>query len=87
MANNMSKPTPHERREWARMATDAYRTGHNFYWHQYSAVAAAGDTLPLPVFDALQRVYRMWLADGWTAIDGPYPTHDQAKLRTMGLTS
>ena len=63
-------PTAHERRGWSRMATDAYRTGHHFYGRRYSAAAAVGDTLPVAVFDTLQRVYRIWLIDGWSALEG-----------------
>ena len=63
-------PTAHARSEWLRIAADAYRTGRNVYGHRYSVASATGDTLPLAVYDTLQRVYRMWLNDGWKAVDG-----------------
>ena len=59
--------TAHEASEWARMAQDAYRNGHNFYGHRYSAAAAtlAGKQVNTEVYDTLQRHYRTWLIWGW----------------------
>jgi hypothetical protein len=61
-------PNAHERAEWARMAQDAYKHGHTFYGHRYSAQAALGGPRPVDVYDTLQRVYRQWLVFGWSAI-------------------
>lgn len=60
-------PTEHDKREWARMAADAYKSGRNGVGHRYSAAAAlpAGATMPTPRYDALQVGYRSWLVRGW----------------------
>jgi hypothetical protein len=36
MATQHITPTEHEKREWSRMATDAYKTGRNAIGHRYS---------------------------------------------------
>jgi hypothetical protein len=66
-------PTAHEKAEWSRMAQDAYASDRNFYGHRYSGAAALrhDDTLPLTVFDTLQRVYRLWLVGGWANVEHP----------------
>lgn len=57
------QPTQHEKSEWARMAKAAYKTGHNFTGHRYSAKAALpnGAAIDLAAFDTLQMHYRAWL--------------------------
>ena len=64
-------PTQHEKNEWSRLAQDAYRTGHNFYGHRYSAMSAwpTDATMRIDVFDTLQDTYREWLLRGWVNID------------------
>lgn len=63
-------PTEHERAEWSRMASDAYKTGRNFWGHRYS-VAATWNAVRIGVFDTLQHHYRLWLIGGWDAIENP----------------
>lgn len=59
----------HDRREWQRMAQDAYRSGHNAYGHRFSVAAATWpERVPTTTFDALQHVYRAWLVSGWRDI-------------------
>lgn len=49
------------------MAQDAYRNGHNFEGHRFSAYAARreGQALRQDVYDTLRRLYRTWLLSGW----------------------
>ena len=63
--------TEHERNEWQRLAVDAYRTGRNFYGHQYSVQAATAKDLPLDVYDTLMLIYRRWLVFGWSEVENP----------------
>lgn len=60
--------TQHDKTEWARMAQDAYRTGHNLEGHRFSAAAASlpvGAQLSAERFDSLMTAYRAWLIGGW----------------------
>jgi len=61
------KPNDHEKREWSRMATAAYRKGFNAVGHRYSVMSSLkrDETMPLSVFDMLQDGYRAWLTYGW----------------------
>lgn len=58
----------HVLNEWARMATQAYKAGHNEIGHKFSAAATISpDTRVCPKwFDSMQDVYRSWLVFGWT---------------------
>jgi hypothetical protein len=56
--------TNHERAEFQRMATAAYKSGRNPVGHRFS-VAGALATLELSRFDALMNEYREWLVFGW----------------------
>jgi hypothetical protein len=59
-------PTSHEKNEWARLAQAAYRSGATGVGHRFSVAASgrADAEMPLPMFDALQFVYRRWFVDG-----------------------
>ena len=65
--------TDHQIGEWSRMATDAYRTGRNFYGHRYSAAVAnfSGVALCEELYDSLMFPYRRWLVGGWAAVETP----------------
>lgn len=62
----MITPTQHEKNEWSRLATDAYKAGANQIGHRYSAAAATmnGQQISTARYDALQGPYRAWLIDG-----------------------
>lgn len=66
--------TDHEKREWSRMAQDAYSTGRNDIGHTYSAAASipSGTRLDVARYDALQDRYRSWLVFGWIEADKPH---------------
>jgi hypothetical protein len=61
----MITPTEHEKREWSRMAADAYAKDRNDIGHRYSAWASIkrNVAIRLDVFDTLQINYRRWLVD------------------------
>jgi hypothetical protein len=64
--NNAMHINEHNRTEWARLATDARKTGRDTladYFTHWSKQNAA----PVDVFDALQGYYRAWLIGGWKA--------------------
>ncbi len=63
---NQITVTEDVKREWARMAQDAYSNDVNYIGHRYSGAAAmrTGQMLTCQVFDALQINYRKWLIDG-----------------------
>ena len=62
-------PTEHEKREWSRMATAAYKTGRNAIGHRYSMAATLriGEPCDVSKFDSLQNDYRAWLIDGFSS--------------------
>lgn len=53
--------------EWARMATQAYKAGHNEIGRKFSTAATMteGAEVCPKWFDAMQDVYRAWLVFGW----------------------
>ena len=63
----LMRPNQHEKNEWARMAQDAYRLGHNSTGHTYSVAASLphDGTMKTDYFDALQNSYRLWLLWGF----------------------
>jgi hypothetical protein len=68
MATQYITPTEHEKREWSRMAKDAYKTGRNVIGHRYSMAATLciGEPCKLEWFDSLQNDYRDWLIGGFS---------------------
>jgi hypothetical protein len=56
-------PTEHEKREWSRMASAAYREQRNPIGHRYSMAATLCHDEPMPLdrFEILQAGYRAWL--------------------------
>lgn len=71
MTLSLMYPTDHERAEWSRMASDAYRTDRNWWGHRYSMASACLKTCRIDVFDTLQIHYRRWLIGGWEAVEHP----------------
>ena len=69
MATQHITPTEHEKREWSRMATDAYKTGRNAIGHRYSMAATLciGEPCTLAWFDSLQNDYHAWLIGGFSS--------------------
>jgi len=59
-------PNQHEKNEWSRMATAAYRIGRNDVGTMYSVAASAsnGQRFRLDYFDQLMTGYRAWLMFG-----------------------
>jgi len=60
----------HDKKEWSRMAMDAYRNDRNDIGHKFSGLAALriGERLPVTVYDDAMVAYRRWLIDGINAI-------------------
>ena len=60
-------PTAHEKAEWSRMATAAYKARRNPIGHRFSVAASLprDGAMDLSRFDALQAEYRAWLIDGF----------------------
>jgi hypothetical protein len=69
MAQQMTV-TIHTMNEWHRMATDAYRTGRNWFGHRFS-VAATRSQMPIEAYDTLMEQYRRWLIGGWAEVENP----------------
>lgn len=59
-------PSAHEKAEWSRLATDAYKRRENRAGHRYSVAASLPNNAPMALafFDQLQAGYRSWLIDG-----------------------
>lgn len=60
-------PSQYEKREWSRMAQDAYSRGLNEIGTRFSTAAALrkGEQVKIAWFDAMQTEYRTWLVDGF----------------------
>ena len=66
--------TEHDKREWSRMAQDAYNTGRNEFGHRFSMAAAStpiNGRMRVDVYDTLQTQYRRWLNWGWSEVENP----------------
>lgn len=86
-------PTQHEKNEWSRLATEAYKLGQNMVGHKYSVAASLANnaTLPISYFDELQTFYRQWLLDGcilWPMTPAAMSpsTVDISTIQEYGLT-
>jgi hypothetical protein len=55
------EPTPHEKREWDRMAKAAYAQSRITIGHRFAYAANDWNAIPLEKYDALMRDYRAWL--------------------------
>jgi len=61
-------PTEHDKREWSRMAQDAYSKGFNSIGHRFSMASACvgiGQAVAWKWFDEIQSEYKSWLCFGF----------------------
>lgn len=75
------RPTPHDKREWARLSDDAIAKGKDDISHTFALAASLGDDAEMSIglFDKLQAVYQSWLIDGFQ------PDMDAIKTREINL--